>query len=520
MVLGTSSSAGKSLIAAGLCRCLFEAGVRVAPFKAQNMSNNAAVTEDGGEIGRAQALQARACGLAPHSDMNPVLLKPTGSRTSQVVVQGKVLTQCDAGRYHTLADELWPRVTASFDRLAKQYDVLVMEGAGSCAELNLAWDFTNLKMARYAEADCLLVGDIDRGGIFAQLIGTLALLSDVDRARFGGTIINKFRGNIRLLDEAVTILESRSGFPVLGVLPFLDDLHLDEEDSLDIPVGARSRSTLGRGAPEFANVIVVDVLRLPHISNFTDFTPLGLEPDVIVRYVDVLRSEPLDGADVVIIPGSKNTLEDLETLRRLGYVEQIREVTKKGAEIIGICGGLQMMGRRIEDPHGVESELGSARGMGLLPLDTELLAEKTTQQTSGIHAGLGVPFSGYEIHCGETGAPVSGASGTAVAGTSAADGCHSDSNFLMTDHAGRAVGFGSNKAWGTYVHGIFEADEFRHAWLRRCRIRKGLVPDDVTRQPYRPDQELNRVASLIRQHLCLPEPWAGMMGVPPLKPRS
>jgi adenosylcobyric acid synthase len=483
MVLGTSSHAGKSLLAAGLCRALHRSGIKVAPFKAQNMSNNAAVTSDGGEIGRAQALQARACGLAPHTDMNPVLLKPTGRRTSQVVVRGRVRTTTEAADYHTLAPELWDEVAACYDRLAETYDVIVLEGAGSCAELNLEWDFVNLKMARHAGAECLLVGDIERGGIFAQLLGTLDLLSPEDRSRIRATVINKFRGDPTLFDSGRAALENRSGIPVAGVLPFLDGIVLDEEDSLGI-TGLPARANDADG-------IEIAVVKLPSISNFTDFTVLLREPDVRIRYIDVDRRDPLGEPDVIVLPGSKNTIADLSLLRESGYEKRILDAARKGAEIVGLCGGMQMMGEILRDSMNVEAG-GSADGLGLLPIRTEWEPEKITRLTTGTHAGLDAAFTGYEIHCGRTE--------------------NNGGEILVRSVEGAALGYGTERVWGTYVHGVFDSPLLRHAWLRRLRTRKGLTPE-IPRTPYSIESELDRVADAIQEHLRLPGKWGKMIHV-------
>jgi adenosylcobyric acid synthase len=478
MVLGTSSHCGKSLLTAGLCRALHRAGIRVAPFKAQNMSNNAAVTDEGGEIGRAQALQARACGLAPRHLMNPVLLKPTGQRTSQVVVNGRVAGVTSARDYHELARSLRHEATAAYDRLAAEFDVIVLEGAGSCAELNLDWDFVNLPMARHARADALLVGDIDRGGIFAQLIGTLSLLAPEDRALVRATIINKFRGDLELLDSARTIIESRTGIPLAGVLPFLDGLLLDEEDSLGIPTAISP-------APPGVAAIEIAVLRLPSISNFTDLTVLLREPDVRLRFVDPRRGESIETADVVILPGSKNTIADLMLLRETGYDARLAARAEAGAEIVGLCGGMQMLGTMLSDAQGIE-HCGETPGLGLLRLRTTWAPEKMLAIVRGRHDALESDFVGYEIHCGRT-----ESEGEAT---------------LLETEDGRAIGWGRERIWGTYVHGLFDEPELRHAWLRRLRVRKGLLPE-IARTPYSVERELDRLTDAIAEALTLPGDW-------------
>lgn len=464
MVLGTASHVGKSVLAAGLCRLLSRRGVKVAPFKAQNMSNNAAVAigphgEADGEIGRAQALQARACGIAPRVEMNPVLLKPTGDRSSQVVVLGRARGDASAAEYRDLAPRLAPEAFAAYDRLAGEFEAVVLEGAGSCAEINLPWDFTNFPAARHAGAECLLVGDIERGGIFAQIIGTLALLAPADRARVRAAVVNKFRGDAALFDGGRVMLEERAGVPVAGVIPYLPQLSLDEEDSLGVPRDPGPRE------------IEIAVLRLPSISNFTDLAALGREPDVRVRYVDVARSEEIGRADAVILPGAKTTRADLALLVAAGYGERIRAAREAGAEIVGLCGGLQMLGRRLRDASGVESA-GQSSGLGLLAIDTEWGPEKIARLARGRFEALGADFAGYEIHAGRS---------------------RGEARVLMTDEAGRAVGWGDDRVWGAYIHGLFDEAPLRHAWLARLRARKGLAPV-VVRSVRSVDRELDDLA--------------------------
>jgi len=342
-VLGTGSDVGKSLITAGLCRLFLRAGVRVAPFKAQNMSNNSYVTPDGKEIGRAQALQAQACGLDPDADMNPILMKPESDRSAQIVVQGQVWGKAEARTYFERRAELAERVRESYERLANQHDLIVIEGAGSAAEMNLRdRDLANWFAVGLADARVVLVADIDRGGVFAQVIGTLDLLAPPERARVIGIIINKFRGDATLFDDGVRFIEQRTGLPVLGVVPMLRDLILDQEDSLEI-----DRARQAPFAPDRINIAVV---LLPRMSNFTDVRRLAAEEDVILRYA----AEPRDlaGADIIVIPGTKNTIGDLRYLREAGFPEVFREHVEQGRELLGLCGGYQMLGRSIADPEG------------------------------------------------------------------------------------------------------------------------------------------------------------------------
>lgn len=492
-ILGTGSDVGKSLIAAGLCRLFYRAGVCVAPFKAQNMSNNSFVTLDGKEIGRAQALQAHACGLDPQADMNPILLKPESDQRAQVVVQGKVWSTSDAQDYFQQHNELAQRVRESYDRLAAHHAVIVIEGAGSAAEMNLRdRDLANWFSVELADAKVLLVADIDRGGVFAQVIGTLDLLSPHERHRVLGIVINKFRGDATLFADGVSFIEQRTGVPVLGVLPFLRGLALDQEDSLDIE---------RRGHKPFAaNRVNIGVILLPRMSNFTDFDQLAAEEDVILRYV----SEPheLAGADVILIPGTKNTIEDLRYLRQTGFTEAIREHVTQRREVVGICGGYQMLGRSIADPEGVEAG-GIAEGMGFLDVTTRLLKKKVTLRIEAellhVNDGPAPSVRGYFIHMGET------------------ERGHESPCFRIqavigvSDHQERTVGdlmegavSADGMVWGTYIHGIFDRPAFRRAWLNRVRQRRGLPSVSVEQSEgitQRLSAELDRWADHLEQHV-------------------
>jgi adenosylcobyric acid synthase len=395
-VLGTGSDVGKSLITAGICRLLHRAGMRVAPFKAQNMSLNSFVTPEGGEIGRAQALQAEACGIPPHVDMNPILLKPESDNRSQVVVRGTVWPRQEAATYYEQRPQLWSIVKESYLRLASQYEMIVIEGAGSAAEVNLRErDLVNWSVAHLADAHVVLVADIDRGGVFAQVLGTLDLLQPDERARVRGVIINKFRGDAKLFADGVSFIESRSGVPVLGVVPFLRDLMLDQEDGLDLDVHRQRKFSSER--------INIAVILLPYMSNFTDFNPMRAEPDVILKYIT--KPSELADADVVIIPGSKNTLVDLSLLRELGYGAVLDRHIRSGRELVGICGGYQMLGRTISDPYGVEQG-GVSEGLGYLSVETELTQTKCTTQVEATPMGRMVTVRhtvrGYQVHMGVT----------------------------------------------------------------------------------------------------------------------
>ena len=458
-VLGTGSDVGKSLVAAGLGRIFHRAGVRVAPFKSQNMSLNSFVTAEGGEMGRAQVLQAQACGLRPHVDMNPILLKPEADRRSQVIVHGKVWGSRDAGDYFDAKPELFDCVRQSYERLAANYELIVIEGAGSAAEVNLRdRDIVNWPVVRMADARVILVADIDRGGVFAQVIGTLDLLEPHERERVLGVVINKFRGDRRLFEDGVAILEQRTGIPVLGVLPFVRDLVLDQEDSVTIEPGSTGSSF----SPETVNVAVI---LLPRMSNFTDFNALAEESDVALRYAKV-PGDAVD-ADVIILPGSKQTIQDLHYVKEKGFGPVVASHVRARGEVIGLCGGFQMLGGRIDDPHQVEGG-GQTEGLHLLPVDTELHHDKQTMQVQANPLMPGVSDAetvrGYEIHVGMTSRRQGGP-------------C-----FRILDEGGdRDDGAVSpdGLVWGTYIHGVFDDPSFRRAWINRVRVRKGLAPNAI-----------------------------------------
>ncbi|GIW79385.1 MAG: cobyric acid synthase [Gemmatales bacterium] len=450
MIQGSSSSAGKSLLVAALCRIYRRRGQRVVPFKAQNMSNNSAVCRDGAEIGRAQAVQAVAAGVEPAAEMNPILLKPQADAQSQVVVLGRRWTTLEAKGYFRRRDELWPVVTVAFDRLRSQYDLIIIEGAGSPAELNLRDnDIANMAMARYAKAPVLLVGDIDRGGIFAQLLGTLDLL-DADRPFVRGLIVNKFRGDPALFARGVGILEQRSRLPVVGVIPFLKNLAIPEEDA----VALDDTNLLAKANP---GEIDIAVLRFPRISNFDDFDPLRAEPGIRVRYVE--SSASLGRPHAIVLPGSKSTMADLHWLRQTGLAHA---VVNADCPIVGICGGFQMLGKKLYDPDRVESSVKESDGLGLLPFTTTFYVAKQTCQVQAEIAPppgrswlvplAGQPVTGYEIHMGKTAVTppllhIKQRNGIAVDetdGTSTPDG----------------------RIWGCYLHAVFANDLLRRTWLR------------------------------------------------------
>jgi len=448
MIQGTSSSVGKSLLVTALCRLFARRGVRVAPFKAQNMSNNAAVCADGAEIGRSQAVQAAAAGIAPSAEMNPILLKPEGGSRTQVIAMGRARRTVAAREYGQYKDELWPLVTSALDRLRAMYDLVVIEGAGSPVELNLRTrDLVNMAVARYAQAPVLLVGDIACGGIFAQLLGTLWLFTPEEQTLVQGLVVNKFRGDLAFFHEGIRILEERSALPVLGVIPFVPDLRLPEEDAaaLDTPV-----------TPEHGNVDIA-VIRLPHIANFDDFAPLAAEQGVTVRYVS--SPATLGRPHAVILPGTKSTIADLLWLREQGLEQAIQHLAPAGTVVVGICGGYQMLGRRIQDPLGVESALPEVAGLALLSVDTVFEPVKATHQAEA--RVLGGPgwlaalqnqaIQGYEIHMGRTTSQqpwleISRRNGMRLA---------------VADGAVTATG----NVWGCYLHGLFANASLRRAWL-------------------------------------------------------
>jgi adenosylcobyric acid synthase len=494
MIQGTASSVGKSLLTAALCRIFRQDGLRVVPFKAQNMSNNAFVTPDGGEIGRAQAVQAEAAGVTPQVDMNPVLLKPEADARSQVILHGRSLGAYPARAYFLLKEKLWLGITASLDRLRDQYDLVVIEGAGSPAEINLrAHDIVNMRVARHAGSPVLLVGDIDRGGVFAHLYGTVELLEPEERALVKGFIINKFRGDPALIDPGPALLEARTAIPTLGIVPYLHDLRIAEEDAVALESADRDPLGASGPAPRSADVVLdIAVIHLPRIANFDDFAPLNAEPDVRLRYVS--RPADLGDPDLIILPGTKSTMADLAWLRERGLAAAILAQAQRGTAVVGICGGFQMLGRRIVDEAGVESETPTMDGLGLLEVGTVFAPEKATHQVrarvqanSGLLAGAqGLPISGYEIHMGRT----------LSAGPTP---------FLVTERSGYACEAGDGAlaaggwTFGTYIHGLFANRALRTALLRNLTARKGLTR--TVSSAFDPEEEYDRLAAAVRESL-------------------
>lgn len=501
MFLGTGSDVGKSVLAAAFCRILKQDGYAVAPFKAQNMALNSYITPEGGEMGRAQVVQAEAAGVAPHVDMNPILLKPTSSMGSQVIVLGRAVGNFSAMEYYAYKKKLVSVVQNAFDRLAARYDVVVLEGAGSAVELNLKeHDLVNLAMARLAQAPCILVGDIDRGGIFAALLGSLMLMEEEERKQIAGFIVNKFRGDPELFRPGVRILEERSGRPVFGVVPFFQDIALPEEDS----VALRKRMAKRPEGDEACELWRIGVVRLPYVSNYTDFDCLERDPRVHLAYFD--KPAEVFGYEAVILPGSKNTIEDMLALKQSGMADALRAYHKSGGVLVGICGGYQMLGRRIIDPYGVESRHRETEGLGLLDVITEMAPEKITTQVTarllypnpfGLEQDL-FPLAGYEIHMGRSffkgegeGRPlfeIVQRNGRDVPRNEAADGAWA----------------GDGRVWGTYIHGIFDNDAFRDIFLTSLAMRKGGSVEKITPPPFRfapwKEQQYDALADLVRRH--------------------
>ncbi len=483
MLQGTSSHVGKSVLTAALCRLFRDKGLNVAPFKAQNMALNSCITKDGSEIGRAQAFQAEAAGIEPSADMNPVLLKPTGDSTAQVIIQGRVFGVMSAVEYHCFKKKARPYELQSFERLSKAYDVIVMEGAGSPAEINLREnDIANMGAALMADSPVILIGDIDRGGVLASLVGTMELLTAKEKRLVHGFIINKFRGDRSLLQPGLEFLEKRTKLPVLGVVPYMDNILIDEEDSLSL----RDCSYGKAGAR-----LLISVIRLPRISNFTDFDPFKHEPQVELRFIDA--PEDVSSSDLVIIPGTKNTIADLEWLKKKRLFNAIRGHYKKGNPVIGICGGLQMLGKSVVDPHCVESKKSFSEGLGLLDGITEL---KKTKRTYQVMAEARLPFSdelrvvkGYEVHMGETSCkrPFARIFKRGDRPVDIADGG-------ICKHG---------LAWGTYIHGIFDNDKLRRSLIDYLQKKKGVPNSPGRRNSYSKAKEaaLNRLARVVEKSL-------------------
>ena len=449
MILGSGSDVGKSIMVAGLCRIFRQEGIRVAPFKAQNMALNSFITPEGGEMGRAQVVQAQAAGLVPQVDMNPILLKPSSEVGSQVIVQGRVYGNFSARDYYRLKPRLVKKVMESYRRLSGAYDLIVLEGAGSAVELNLKKnDLVNFNMAKKAGAAVLLVADIDRGGVFAATIGAFHLLTPSERRMLKGFIINKFRGDAALFEEGVEIIARRTKRPVLGVVPYVNDLVLPEEDSVALGRKRRNRAWEADGG------LRIGVVRLPHISNYTDFDPVEQEPGVNLRYVD--HRDELDGLDLLILPGTKNTISDLLYLKETGLFRRIQAYVREGGRLVGICGGYQMLGQEVRDPLGVEGDPRVEAGLNLLPVVTTMAGAKTTTQVEARvpdAKDCGV-LSAYEIHMGVTETRGEGQPAFEIISRNGQPLTVAD-GWVSPDR----------RVWGTYLHGLFDNDKFRRVFL-------------------------------------------------------
>ena len=491
MVQGTASHVGKSVLVSALCRIFRQDGFRVAPFKAQNMSNNSYVTRDGGEIGRAQAVQAEAAGVEARVEMNPVLLKPEADHIAQVVRMGRPLVSARVKDYFGLKAQLWESVSSSLDTLRSEYDVVVIEGAGSPAEINLkATEIVNMRVALYADSPVLLCGDIDRGGVFAALVGTLELLEPREREVIKGFIINKFRGDASLLTDGLTMLEDRTGIPVAGVVHHYRDIHIPEEDSVALDIPFRSAGN-GQAALDVA------VIQLPHISNFDDFDPLAREPGVSLRYVS--SAGELGNPDLVILPGSKTTIPDLAWMNTQGLSRAVQELHREGTAIVGICGGYQMLGQRLYDPDGIESTISEMDGLGILPLTTVFAGSKETHRIRGevveafglLKAAAGASLTGYEIHMGRTTGEgmalpfrINDRTDVPVTSETAFDGAMD----------------GSGSVLGTYIHGLFHNGQLRRAMLEELARRKGVALPAAAELGVM-DTEFDKLADWVRSSL-------------------
>lgn len=474
MIQGTCSNAGKSLLTAALCRIFLNRGYKTAPFKAQNMALNSFVTRDGLEMGRAQVTQAAACRIDPDVRMNPVLLKPGGENKSQVILKGKVLDSMAYADYKKRKEEIKKIVRECYESLAAEYDIIVIEGAGSPAEINLkSHDIVNMFTARMAGAPVLLAGDIDRGGVFAHLVGTLELLDKDEQDMIRGFIINKFRGDAALLKDGLDFLEKRTGKPVLGVVPMIGRLGLPEEDSVEY------KKQVGRGGydPEAAlNIAVID---LPYISNFNDFDPFEIEKEVNLYAVD--SPSALKNADCILLPGSKNVFHDFAFLKEKGFIPVITEHVRGGGSLAGICGGYQMLGRRIKDPFSVESGEYEIEGLGFLELTTTMGKQKVLRQVSARCLEGNSPITGYEIHHGIT-------------------NINDEEPYIVSGETVYGVKKRNAPIWGSYIHGIFDNDEFRNDFINSLRVKKGLGPAPES-EKYSIEEGIVRLARIVEEQL-------------------
>lgn len=487
MILGTGSNVGKSIVTAGLCRLFKQDGYKTAPFKSQNMALNSFITKDGKEMGRAQVVQAEAAGIEPEVYMNPILLKPTTDRKSQVIVNGKVLKNMDARDYFAFKHNLKEDIMKAYNYIRENYEISILEGAGSPAEINLKEDdIVNTGMAEMADAPVLLVGDIDRGGVFASLYGTVMLLEERERARIKGIIINKFRGDVSLLEPGIKMLEDLIHIPVLGVLPYVN-LEIEEEDSL----GIKNFNTKKNGN------IDISVIKLKHMSNFTDINALDQYNDINIKYIT--KASDLGNEDMIIIPGSKNTIEDMKDLSDKGISEKILRAAKKGTVIFGICGGFQILGENIKDPYNIESSIEEIPGLGLLEISTKMSKEKTTTQYSEnisnpngiLERAEGIEIKGYEIH----------------------QGVSSGNEKPILGRADDIKGVVKGNIIGTYIHGIFDNAEFTGFLLNKIREIKGLdkIEEYFDFKEFK-EQEYNKLADVLRKNLDIAKIYEIMDG--------
>lgn len=485
MVVGTTSNAGKSLLTTAICRILSRRGWRVAPFKGQNMALNAYVTASGGEIGYAQAVQAWAAGVAPWVEMNPILLKPQGDMTSQVIIKGRFVGKVSASDYYEqYFDQGWRTIEESLQHLGTAFDILVCEGAGSPAEINLKHrDLTNMRVAKYLNAPTMLVVDIDRGGAFAHVVGTLELLEPDERALIKGVVINKFRGQRSLLEPGIKWLEERTGIPVIGVIPYLQEV-FPAEDSLDL----LERQSSSNKAQTDLNIAVI---RLPRIANFTDFDPLESESTVTVKYLS--PKQDLGHPDAVIIPGTKTTIADLLLLQKSGMAEAIQDYVAAGGTVLGICGGYQMLGQMIADPEGIEGQAGRFQGLNLLPIRTVITGQKIARQrqVSSNYPQQGLPVNGFEIHQGRS--------------RIEQQGIDPQSYHALFDDINLGLVDNRQSVWGSYLHGLFDNGPWRRAWLNRLRQQRGLqsLPTGVANYLEQREQILDSLATEVESHLDL-----------------
>ncbi len=481
MFLGTGSDVGKSITVTAFCRILKNRGIRVAPFKAQNMSNNSYVTIEGGEIGRAQVAQAEAAGLLPSVHMNPVLLKPTSEKGAQVIINGHVHKNMISQEYYAFKNELKQAVGNSYDTLAAQYDAIVMEGAGSCAEVNLrTHDIVNFEMALQTNAPVVLVADIDRGGVFAQIFGTLSIISKKERDLVAGFIINKFRGDPALFEDGIAYIEKETGKPVFGLVPYYHDIHIDPEDSLSLDASIKDIARIGKdktppptGVSASEDKIRIIIPRLPHVSNFTDIEALAREPEVDVLWAET--PDQIENADAVILPGSKNVIYDMRYLHDHRWPAAINNFVKTGkGMVMGLCGGFQMLGRQITDPDGLEGEQEKIDGLGLLDLCTRIGSKKVLRHSTGKEVLFNTRVSGYEIHMGQT-----------TLGKSAQP-------FILGNNRNDGAISGNRRVFGTYFHGLFDSGAFRKKFLEHLAAQKGLdLNPDINRPDYWQIKEKN-----------------------------